>query len=200
MSPRFVLTSLYPRGHSLCGGWITPATTVSDPLEAIGIVILGAGKPIVLCAVDWTGILNEAHLKWREALAEGAGTTVDRVTLHTVHQHNAPFASLESQRYGRETGQTSLHHGRGIIFSAPSIEHSDTFTEAIKKARPVTAIATAEAPVSRFACNRRIIGNDGKMRITRGVSAFNSHPELPRPAGRHNRSNAQDGGLYGRRN
>jgi len=166
-----------PRGHSLCGGWITPATTVSDPLEAIGIVILGAGKPIVLCAVDWTGILNEAHLKWREALAEGAGTTVDRVTVHTVHQHNAPFACLDSQRYVEKLGKPPYIMDVDYFFRTLD-RARNTVTEAIKKARPVTAIATAEAPVSRIACNRRIIGDDGKMRITRGVSAFKSHPEL----------------------
>src|SRR5512147_3132452 len=30
-------------------------------LRARGIVILGAGDPIVLCAVDWIGIANESH-------------------------------------------------------------------------------------------------------------------------------------------
>ena len=56
-----------PVGHSLCGGWIKPVVGVDDPLEAIGFVILGAGAPIVVCAVDWTGILNEAHVAWRGA-------------------------------------------------------------------------------------------------------------------------------------
>src|SRR5688500_14068387 len=64
-----------PIGHSLCGGWIKPVSGFDDPLEAIGYVLLGAGKPIVFCAVDWTGILNDAHVQWRTALAEAAGTT-----------------------------------------------------------------------------------------------------------------------------
>ena len=41
-----------PEGHSLCGGWIKPVVGVDDPLEAIGYVLLGIGKPIVVCAVD----------------------------------------------------------------------------------------------------------------------------------------------------
>src|SRR5687767_2578800 len=53
-----------PLGHSLCGGWIKPVTGFDDPLEAIGFVLLGAGAPIVVCAVDWTGILNDAHVAW----------------------------------------------------------------------------------------------------------------------------------------
>ena len=44
-----------PLGHPLCGGWIKPAGAVDLPLEARGIVILGADKPIVLCAVAILG-------------------------------------------------------------------------------------------------------------------------------------------------
>ncbi|HAH43556.1 MAG TPA: hypothetical protein DCM07_01635, partial [Planctomycetaceae bacterium] len=61
-----------PKGHSLCGGWIKPVVGYDDSLEAIGYVLLGAGKPIVVCAVDWTGLLNDAHIAWRTALAEAA--------------------------------------------------------------------------------------------------------------------------------
>ena len=61
-----------PVGHSLCGGWIKPVEYVEDALEAIGFVLLGAGAPIVICTVDWTGLLNEAHLAWRSALANRA--------------------------------------------------------------------------------------------------------------------------------
>ena len=56
---RFEVTP--PMGHSCCGGWIKPIEAVDDPLEAIGYVLLGAGDPVVVCAVDWTGILNQAN-------------------------------------------------------------------------------------------------------------------------------------------
>ena len=58
---RFDITP--PKGHSLCGGWIKPVIDIDDPLEAIGYVLLGAGKPIVICVLDWTGLLNSAHLR-----------------------------------------------------------------------------------------------------------------------------------------
>ena len=166
-----------PIGHSLCGGWITPATKIGDPLEALGLVILGAGQPIVLCAVDWTGILNEAHLQWRRALAEGAGTSPDRVTVHTVHQHNAPFACLESQEYLTQHGMEPSIMDTGF-FSEVMDRARVAVAGAVKKARPVSAVATAEAPVERVACNRRILGDDGRVRINRGVTCFQSHPEL----------------------
>ena len=36
-------------------------------LRCRGIVLLGAEKPIVLCAVDWIGIANEGHTVFRRA-------------------------------------------------------------------------------------------------------------------------------------
>src|SRR5262245_49961851 len=84
-----------PDEHPLCGGWIKPVVGVDDPLEAIGFVIKGAGAPLVVCSVDWTGILNEAHIRWRSALAQAAGTTADRVAIQCVHQHNALFVCPE---------------------------------------------------------------------------------------------------------
>src|ERR1700709_2644887 len=57
-------------------------------LRARGIVLLGAGEPIVLCAVDWIGIANDGHDVFCQALAEAAGTTPSRVAVHTLHQHD----------------------------------------------------------------------------------------------------------------
>src|SRR5687767_7772388 len=45
-----------PAGHPLCGGWIEPVRGVDDPLWARGVILLGAGAPLVLCSVDWCGI------------------------------------------------------------------------------------------------------------------------------------------------
>src|SRR5690242_18508950 len=56
-------------------------------LRARGVVLLGAGDPIVLCAVDWIGIANESHDAFCEALATAAGTEPNRVAVHTLHQH-----------------------------------------------------------------------------------------------------------------
>ncbi len=168
-----------PIGHSLHAGWITPAKSVEDPLEAIGFVLLGAGRPIVLCAVDWIGLLNEAHLQWRTALAEAAATTPDRVTVHCVHQHDAVFACLEAQRIVAAQGDL------------PDIVDPDFYQKcldagqaAVKAAlqRPVsiTHIAHGEAKVEKVAGNRRILGPDGKVISQRGSSSRNpEHRRLP---------------------
>src|SRR5437660_52594 len=87
-----------PLGHPLCGGWIEPVRAVDDPLWALGVVILGAGEPVVLCALDWCGLRNEAHDIWRTALARAAHTVPQKVAVQCVHPHNAPFVDVGAER------------------------------------------------------------------------------------------------------
>lgn len=174
---RFDITP--PRGHSLCGGWIKPVIDVDDPLEAIGYVLLGSGKPIVICVLDWTGLLNSAHLRWRQMLAEAAGTTPDRVAVQCVHQHNAPFACLDAEAIVKAEGDL------------PHIIETDFFNRCLKSGRaaimaslkhssPVTHIAHGEAEIHQIASNRRIIGLDGKVLSQRGSSSTKpEHHEYP---------------------
>lgn len=165
-----------PMGHPLCGGWITPAKSVDDPLEAIGFVILGAGDPIVVCAVDWTGLLNDAHVHWRSALAEAAGTTPDRVAVQCVHQHDAPFVCLESEKLIAE--QNAGMQIVDLTFFRDCLERGKAAVkEALGKAKPLTHVAAAEAKVDRIAGNRRVaIGPDGKITKMRGSGC--TDPEL----------------------
>src|SRR5436853_6019956 len=75
------------------GSWMAydPVTNTWEMgLRARGIALLGAGEPIVLCAVDWIGIANEGQDAFRSALAKAAGTLPQRVAVHTLHQHDAP--------------------------------------------------------------------------------------------------------------
>src|SRR3954468_7476940 len=58
------------------------------PLRCRGILLLGAGEPIVLCAIDWLGLANEGHDAFRDGLAKGAGTSPERVAVHSLHQHD----------------------------------------------------------------------------------------------------------------
>jgi hypothetical protein len=159
-----------PIGHSLCGGWIKPAEAVDDPLEAVGFVLLGAGKPVVLCAVDWTGLLNGAHAAWRQALAEAAGTTPERVAVQCVHQHNAPFACLEAEAIVAAQGdlphiverdffRTCLDRGRAAVAAG------------LKRTRRVTHVAAGRGRVEQVASNRRVHRDaGGKVLAMRGSS------------------------------
>jgi len=165
-----------PMGHSCCGGWIKPVVGVDDPLEALGVVLLGAGKPMVVCAVDWTGLLNEAHVEWRRALAEAAGTTPDRVAVQCLHQHNAPFACIEAQRIVQ--AQSDLPHMFDLDFFGECLDRGKkAVSGAVAAARPVTHVAHGQAKVEKVASNRRVFRDaDGVVKAMRGSSCRN--PEL----------------------
>ncbi len=160
-----------PMGHPCCGGWIKPVEVVDDPLEAIGVVLLGAGKPIVLCAVDWTGILNEAHVAWRTALAEAVGTTPDRVAVQCVHQHNAPFACLEAEKL--VAAQTDLQHIVFPDFHARCLDKArQAVANAIKNPVAISHVAMGSAPVERVASNRRLDRDAaGRVKSMRGSAS-----------------------------
>lgn len=159
-----------PMGHSLCGGWIKPVVGVDDPLEAIGFVLTGLDKPVVICAVDWTGLLNDAHVQWRTALAEAAGTTPDRVAVQCVHQHNAPFACLDAERI--VLAQGDLPHIVELDFYNTCLDRArEAVTAGLKKARPVTHVAHGEGRVHNVASNRRIYRSpEGTIKAMRGSS------------------------------
>lgn len=157
-----------PVGAPLSGGWIPPVASAADPLSAIGAVLLSGEAPLILCAVDWCEINNDAHAAWRDALAAAVGTTSDRVALHTVHQHNAPIADLEAQALVEAAGMGDLvdrSHFRACVART-----AEAARASLAKARPVDRIAVGIAPVHEVASARRILGADGKVRLTRWSS------------------------------
>jgi hypothetical protein len=135
-------------------------------LRARGIVLLGAGEPIVLCAVDWLGIANEGHDAFREALARAAGTPARRVAVHTVHQHDAPDCDFSAERLLKEAGlDPRQFDGR---FQRDVIARLETAArESLPRAQRLTHVGQGGARVEKVASNRRILGQDGKVRDVR---------------------------------
>jgi hypothetical protein len=155
-----------PLGHPLCGGWIEPVRAVDDPLRALGVVLLGMGKPVVLCAVDWVGIRNNANLAWRQALARAAHTVPENVALQCVHPHNAPFADTEAQRLlAAAKAPASLDlkfFHRAVEQTAAAVKTS------LAKTVQFNHIGVGQGKVEKVASNRRVIGDDGKVKYWRG--------------------------------
>ena len=135
-------------------------------LRARGIVLLGAGDPVVLCAVDWIGIANEGHDAFREALAQAAGTSPQRVAVHSLHQHDAPDCDFSAERILKEAGLDPRQYDGQ--FQRQVISNLQTaISRALPRAQPVTHLGLGEAKVEKVASNRRILGPDGKVRDTR---------------------------------
>ncbi len=159
-----------PKGHSLCGGWITPVLDVTDSLQAHGIVLQGAGKPMVMVALDWTALSNGGHLLWRERIASAVDTTPERVAIHCVHQHNAPFACLEAQAIVDAQGDLP-HIVMEDYFHDCSQRTAKAARLSMSNAQPVTHIGKGEAKVEKVASNRRIYRDEnGVIKAMRGSS------------------------------
>lgn len=169
---RFDLDATPPTGHPLCGGWIRPVEAVDDPLKLRGVAILGAGLPIVLAALDYTGVQNESHRLFTEALAEAARTTPDRVALHCVHQHNAPFVDRRANALLRAAGVSPLVHDDRFIDELVRRAAAEV-RKAVDAGVPMSHVRHGEAQVHQVACNRRAIGPDGRIRFTRTSATKN---------------------------
>jgi hypothetical protein len=154
-----------PVGHPLCGGWIEPVRGVDDPLRALGVVLLGMGEPVVLCAVDWCGIRNDANLAWRQALAKATHTVASNVAVQCVHPHNAPFADTGAQKLIEQAkGPPSLD----LKYFDQCVQRTaEAARAALAKTTPFTHVGIGRAKVEQVASNRRIVGDDGKVKYTR---------------------------------
>lgn len=136
-------------------------------LRARGVVLFGTGRPVVLCAFDWIGIANESHDRFREMLAGAAGTTVDRVAVHTLHQHDAPDSDLTSESLLRDAG----HVNPGRYDSALTRDVLARLATAVQRAcdspQIVTHIGRGTADVIDVASNRRILDDNGNVKAVR---------------------------------
>jgi len=159
-----------PVGHALIGGLRGPAKSILDRLSARGVVVLGAERPLVICGLDWCELRNDAYDAFRDALAAAAGTDRQRVLLSCLHQHDAPYFDLTAQKLLAAAGYPKLMFDPAFFDQAVS-ETSAAAKSAIEKARPVTHVGVGQSAVKQVACNRRVVGADGKPRFNRYSTA-----------------------------
>jgi hypothetical protein len=144
-----------PVGHPLLGGLREPAKKIVDPLSARGFVLVGGQRPVVFVSVDWCELRNDAYDRWREALAEAAGTSRERVLVTCIHQHDAPYADLTAQKILDQHGLA----GASIdpVFHEETVRRvAAALRESLAKKRPITHLGLGEATVERIASNRRV--------------------------------------------
>lgn len=136
-------------------------------LRCRGLVLMGRDLPVVLCAVDWIGIGNASHDAFRDRIAKAAGTTRERVAVHTLHQHDAPRSDFSAERLLHQVGVTDvgLHEGAFTRVVLDRLEQA--IASAIQKPTLITHVGYGAAKVEKVASNRRILGPDGKVSATR---------------------------------
>jgi hypothetical protein len=156
-----------PLGSPLCcAAGVKPAATIVDPLSARGLILLGPAKPIVLVAVDWEGIANEGWDEWRRSIADAAKTDIDHVSVHTLHQHDAPGYDPSAERVLQPLGLGAKLYDPAFMRSA-----IERVTAAVRtagaNAQTVTHLGLGRAKVSEVASNRRVLGADGNVEYVR---------------------------------
>jgi hypothetical protein len=143
-----------------------PCTGVTDPLSLRGVVILGSGKPVVLAAIDWLGVANDAHDDFCERLAQSLGTDKERVSLHALHQHDAPRYDIESMRLLEQAGSTKMSYDR-MLWQRVVSDCIEAVKNAAEKATVADHVGYSEAEVKEVASNRRLLDTAGKVVVTR---------------------------------
>ncbi len=162
----FQVDATPPLGSALCHGLVKPAARIGDPTTARGLILLGAGAPIVICAVDWTGLGTDLHDTWRSEIARSVQTTPERVMVHSLHQHDAPGCDFAMEKYLAKYGMANAScdptWARAVITKSARAAQSS-----LTLAQPVTHVGTGKAEVQQVASNRRILGADGQIKYAR---------------------------------
>jgi hypothetical protein len=109
-------------------------------------------------------------------LAKAAGTSRQRVAVHTLHQHDAPDSDFSAERLLKEAGAEDLGRFDGTFTREVLVRAAEAVQAAVAKAQPVTHVGWGQAEVKEVASNRRIHGPDGKVRVTRYTAT--KDPEL----------------------
>lgn len=147
---------------------------------ARGLVLLPEGQqPIVLCVLDWLGVGNGGHDRWKQALAKAARTTPSRVAIHTVHQHDAPGDDASAAELLKPYGLSDTLQSESFA-AAAAARVAAALLKA--KAERVTEVSWGSAAVEKVASNRRIVGPDGRVAFVRLTSCRES-PHCNAPEG-----------------
>jgi len=163
-----------PVGKPVGLGFIPVLKTVEHPLLAKGLLLKDAGGTYALCAIDWMEVHDVSYDFLREQIAEAAGTSASRVTVHCLHQHTAPAVDASAQR---------LQHAdddlRRLTTQAYERETARRIAAAIREAakhwQPVTHIGTGGLGL-RLAAD---IFNKNQVSLSMGGSTttFGPHPQ-----------------------
>ncbi len=168
----FDIDATPPIGSSLA---YSPTRSIVAPLRCKGLVLLSNEAPIVLCAIDWLGIANDGNRLFRERLAAAAGTTPDRVAVHTLHQHDAPWCDFSADALAQTNGATGIIFDSG--FAREMLERAVQAVHAsLAQSVPISHIGIGSAEVFQVASNRRILGPDGHVKGVRWTAT--KDPEL----------------------
>ena len=161
---RFHVDATPPIGSPLAYNRMTKE---GGKLSCRGIVLLPREqKPIVLASIDWIGVGNEGNTAFCKLIASAAGTDPERVAFHAGHQHDAPRCDFTAEAILAKHGLSGEMFD--VAFTRKLMKQLGTAVrQSIAKAVPISHVAEGQSEVEKVASNRRILGDDGRVRFTR---------------------------------
>lgn len=151
--------------------WMNPLQKVVTPLLAKGIVLEEGTNRYLLCVFDWCLIGNESNLNFRRALAEAVGTSESRVSVHTVHQHAAPYSDEGAHRLLDAAPQPTTHLSSNYLAQLRS-QLAKAASSAMSRLEVCDQIGTGEAKVDRVGSQRRLHDESGKLYLRFSTGAL----------------------------
>ena len=152
-----------PVGEAIYSSY-QPLAVVEHPLLAKGIVLEDAGRRYVLCAVDWCELCNSTHLLFRSEMAAAAETDVSCVAVQTVHQHTAPMGDADAFKLLEEV-ENPPPHLPVAFFDEVAGRLAVAVRQSLGRLEPFDAFGKGKARVERVASSRRVVGDDGRIRV-----------------------------------
>lgn len=140
------------------------ARSIVDRLQARGLILRGAGQPVVVLSLDWCEIRNDSYDLWRDRIAAAVGTRRERVMLTCIHQHDAPYTDSYAQ--GLLTKHGSPDPLCDPVFESEVIDKVAALAREAKPRR-VTHVGKGQAKIAELVSNRRYVLPDGKVSFGR---------------------------------
>jgi hypothetical protein len=106
-------------------------------------------------------VANDGQREFRESLAKAAGTSVERVQVHTLHQHDAPICDFTSDAILAEHGINGEFFDSALARDVIA-RTADAVRKALAEARPISHVGFGEGVVEKVASNRRVLDAAGK--------------------------------------
>ena len=148
-------------GHPLI--WITPVKEVEDPLLAKGIVLDDGKNRYVICSLDWCGLCNSSYDLFRDKIAAAAKTEATNVTVHSIHQHTAPYTDGDAQKLLDEFDNPPPYVDFEFMEKVTD-ELAAAVGKSLDDLAPFDSVGIGRGKVDRVASTRRIPIENGKVR------------------------------------
>ena len=159
LSIAFDRVDVTPADNGLIG-FTTPENPLParDPLFARLFLLQDDSKTSLITSLDYGGLYCSAQDEWRKQLADAMNIPGERVILHCLHQHDAPFVNMEAAEI----------LGKNLQWKWFFKVQDDVLKAALalkNKLQPVANIGWSETRVHGYASNRRVLMDDGSIAV-----------------------------------